>query len=151
MKRYDKISSLFWLLFALSICIQSIRLPLGSWDDPGPGFLPLGSGIILGLLSGVAYLQACRSKSESLPESWSVMKRWKNLILVLASLFCYAISLEILGFLLGTFLLLIVLSRGVEPQKWVISILGSAAVSLISYVVFELWLKTQLPKGILGF
>jgi len=144
-------SSLVWLMFALYICIESMRLPLGSWRDPGPGFLPVGSGIILGLLSGIVYLRARGSKSPEVKESWYSTERWKNLILVLAALFAYAIFLETLGFLLGTLLLLIFLFRGIEPQRWIVSIGGSALASFISYVVFELWLKTQLPKGILGF
>src|SRR5512136_3096452 len=109
MNRYDRMSSLFWLLFALLICTGSLRLSLGSWREPGPGFFPLGSGIILGLLSSIAYLQARAGKSESDRESWYPKERWKSLILVLAALFCYTISLEIPGFLLGTFLLLLVL------------------------------------------
>lgn len=151
MKRYDQISSLFWLFFALLICIQSIRLPLGTWDDPGPGFLPLGSGIVLGLLSSITYLKAHLRKSQGVQQAWFPKERWKNLLLVLAALFGYTICLEILGFLITTFFLLILLFRGVEPQKWVVSILGSALISFASYVVFELWLKAQLPKGILGF
>jgi hypothetical protein len=43
------------------------------------------------------------------------------------------------------------LFRFVEPQKWVVAVGGSALASIASYVVFELWLKTQLPRGILGF
>jgi len=67
------------------------------------------------------------------------------------ALFWYAIFLEILGFLMVTFLLLIFLFRGIEPQRWLVSVGGSALASLICYAIFELWLKTQLPKGILGF
>jgi len=150
MKKYDQMSSLVWLLFALYICLESIRLPLGSWRDPGAGFLPLGSGIFLGFLSIVSYLQAHLSRSEDVRDSWYSKERWKNLILVLAALLAYAIFLEILGFLLGTFLLLIFLFRGIEPQRWAVAIGGSALASFLSYAVFELWLRTQLPKGILG-
>ena len=151
MKKNDQMSSLVWLLLALYICTESMRLPLGAWRDPGPGFLPLGSGIILGILSGIAYLKASMSKSPEAKGSWYSKERWKNLVVVVVALFAYAIFLEILGFLLATFLLLIFLFRGIEPQKWVVSIGGSALASFISYAVFELWLKTQLPKGILGF
>jgi hypothetical protein len=38
-----------------------------------------------------------------------------------------------------------------EPQRWLVAIGGSAIASISSYAVFELWLKTQLPKGFLGF
>jgi len=71
--------------------------------------------------------------------------------LVLAVLLAYTAFLEVLGFLLATFLLLLFLFRGIEPQRWVVSIGGSALTSFITYALFELWLKTQLPKGFIGF
>lgn len=151
MKRYDQISGLVWLFFAVYICIASFQSPLGSWRDPGPGFVPLISGIVLGGLSFLCYVRARLSKSEEARESWYPKEKWKKLISVLAALFAYAIFFEILGFLLATFLLLIFLFRGIEPQRWVVAIGGSALASFLSYAIFELWLRTQLPKGVLGF
>ena len=50
MNQYDRMSSGFWLLFSGYICVESFRLPLGSFRDPGPGFLPLLVGILLALV-----------------------------------------------------------------------------------------------------
>lgn len=152
MKRHDIISSLFCLFFALLICIESIRtLPLGSLHNPGPGFLPLVSGITLGLLSGISYLRALFAKSEEVKGLWYSKERWKNLVLILAALFAYASFLEIIGFLVSTFCLLFFLFRTFEPMKWSLVIGGSAAASFALYALFDLWLKVQLPRGILGF
>jgi putative tricarboxylic transport membrane protein len=110
-------------------------------------------GIFLGIFSIIAFLQAFLSKeTEEIVQSWYPKKRWKKLIWVLVAMFAYAFCLEILGFLVSTFLLLVLLFRaGMEPQRWLVAIGGSAIASISSYAVFELWLKTQLPKGILGF
>ena len=152
MKKYDQISSFVWLAFAIYICIESIRLPLGSFRDPGPGFLPLLVGLILAALSVVCFIQARAAESTDQKGSWYSQERRKNLIWILLALFAYALVLDILGFLISTFLLLSFLFRfGMEPQKWFWAIGGSVIASLSCYVVFELWLRTQLPKGILGF
>lgn len=151
MKKNDEISSLVWMSLAAYICIESIRLPVGSWRDPGAGFFPLLSGIFLGFLSGLAFVKARLQKQKESGETWYSKDKWKSLISVLVVLFGYAFLLEIFGFLLSTFLLLIFLFRGIEPQRWVVAIGGSALASILSYAVFQLWLKTQLPKGILGF
>ena len=151
MRKYDQISSLVWLAFAVCIGVESLRLPLGTWRDPGPGFLPLGSGIFLGIFAGIAFFQA-RMRDEDKPRgSWYSPERSKSLLLILGALFGYALVLDALGFLVSTFILLLVLFRFVEPQKWIVVIGGSALASITCYVVFELWLKTQLPRGILGF
>jgi len=151
LKKYDKISSLIFLLFAAYICIESLRLPLGSWRDPGAGFLPLGSGLCLGILSIVAYFQARFRAGEDVWRPWYSKERRKSLLIILGLLFAYALILEFLGFLLGTFILLLMLFRLVEQQKWVVAVGGSAIASIVSYAVFQVWLKTQLPRGIFGF
>ena len=151
MRLYDQSSSSVWILFALYICIESIRMPLGTLREPGPGFVPLISGILLGGLSLVCFLKAHLSASAETKAPQYSKVRWKNLILILTTLCVYTLFLEVLGFILDTFLLLILLFRSIEPQKWTVTIGGSALTSSVCYAVFELWLKSQLPKGILGF
>ena len=153
MRRYDQMSSLVWLILAICICIESSRLSFGSFHNPGPGFLPLLVGLILGIFSLIVFLQATLSgkPQESLPP-WYPKERWRKLIWVLIALFSYAVCLETLGFLISTFLLLVFLFRyGMEPKRWVVAIGASAMASFSSYAVFELWLRTQLPRGIFGF
>jgi hypothetical protein len=151
MKNYDQITSLVLLSLAVYISIESSRLPLGSWRDPGAGFLPLGSGLCLGILSMVNYLQARFRKEDDVRGSWYSKDRWKRLIVILAVLFGYSLILDFMGFLASTFILLLMLFRLVEPQKWAVAVGGSTLASVVSYVVFEIWLKTQLPRGIFGF
>jgi hypothetical protein len=55
-----------------------------------------------------------------------------------------------LGFLLSTFVFLVFLLRVIEPQRWPVALLGSIAVSVAFFCLFELGLKSQLPKGPLG-
>jgi putative tricarboxylic transport membrane protein len=153
MKRHDQMSSLVWLAFAIFICIESSRLSFGSFHNPGPGLLPLLVGILLGIFSIIVFLQAYLSdQSQEIVPSWYPKEKWKKLIWALVALFAYAVCLEILGFLISTFLLLVYLFRsGMESKRWAVAIGGSVIASFSSYAVFELWLKTQLPRGILGF
>jgi len=150
MKKYDQMSSLLWLALAFYIGIESLRLPLGSWRDPGPGFLPLGAGIGLAILSLTVFSQARFRTEGRTRKGWYSQERWKSLLVILGVLFGYALFLDFLGFLVSTFLLLVMLFRFVEPQRWIVAIGGSALASIASYIVFEVWLKTQLPKGIFG-
>jgi putative tricarboxylic transport membrane protein len=151
MKRKGQISSLAWLFFAIFICIESIRLPLGSFADPDAGFLPLGLGIMLGILSSIDYIQSSKSKMQEARESWYSKERWPKLILVLAGLFVYIICLEILGFPISTTLILIFLFRAIKPQRWAVAVGGGILSASAFYVIFGLLLKVQLPKGIWGF
>ena len=152
MKNPDRKSSLVWLVFAGLICIESLRLPIGSLREPGPGFLPLFVGFLLVGLSLVCFLQARLEPPNGARETWYSRERWKTLAWILVSLFAYAGTLDLLGFILSSFLLLVFLFRfGISPQRWIWAIGGGAIASLSCYAIFELWLRTQLPKGILGF
>ncbi len=150
MKRLDRMSSLFWLAFAAYIMVESLRLPLGSLRDPGAGFFPLGSGLILAGLSVVNYLQARRGPDME-ERSWYSEERWPNVIMVVAGLVVYTVLLGTLGFLISTFLLMIFLLRAIDPQKWMVTLGGSALGVAMFYVVFKFLLKVQLPKGMWGF
>ena len=152
MNKNDRMSSGVWLLFSGYICVESLRLPLGSFRDPGPGFLPLLVGILLAALTLVSFFQARPGKAPDSREPWYPRQRWKNLIGILCALLAYAGILDVLGFLISTFLLLVFLFRSsLEPRSWPWAIGGSLIASISCYVVFELWLRTQLPKGFLGF
>lgn len=152
MEKPDRISSIVWLFFALYICIGSIYLPLGSIQDPGAGFFPLLTGLFLAGLSIICYIKARINRSKDQKLSWYSKERLKKLVCVVSAMFAYALVLNLLGFLISTFLLLILLFKiGMESNKWLLAIGGSFATSISCYIIFEVWLRTQLPKGILGF
>ena len=76
---------------------------------------------------------------------------WHKVIIVLASLFIYAILLPSLGYLIATFGLLALLFGIMSRQRLWIPIASALITALLSYLIFYVWLGVQLPKGILGF
>jgi putative tricarboxylic transport membrane protein len=152
MEQRDRISSLVFLVFSFLVCVGSYRLPvgIGIWHEPGPGFFPFWAGMIMGVLSFLAYLKALRTKGADIGP-WYSRERWKKVLLILVILVAYAFVLEKLGFVVSTFLLLFVLFKVVEDQRWWLAVGGSLAVAIVSYGIFDRWLKLQLPKGFWGF
>ena len=152
MEHRDRISSLILLVFSFLVCVESYRLPvgIGSWNDPGPGFFPFWAGVIMGVLSFVAYLKALRTQGEDIGP-WYSREKWKKVFWILVIIMAYAFVLERAGFVVSTFLLLFVLFRVVEGQRWGFAVGGSLAVAVLSYGIFDRWLKLQLPKGFWGF
>ena len=143
----DLRSSLFWLAIAIFFCLVSFtKLNLGTLHQPGPGFFPLWGGVMLGLLSLVLLLNSVR-KSETLSLSGL---RSPKLLLVTGALLAYLLLLEPLGFMTVTFLFLFLLLR-MEYSGWLFSSVSALLGAFSSYALFQLWLKTQLPIGPLGF
>jgi putative tricarboxylic transport membrane protein len=148
----DQSSSLVWLALAILIGAETLRkLSFGSFRDPGPGFVPIISGIILGILSLIHYIQSFLDKGKRKQVSGNLPERWKALLIVYTSLISYVFLLEPLGFLVATFFLLFILFRIAESRPWTVLIGASALTSMVTFLIFDVFLKCQLPKGILSF
>jgi putative tricarboxylic transport membrane protein len=149
--RKEEGSSLVWLGLAVLICVGSLRLSLGSFKNPGPGFFPFIAGLVLGVLAAVVYLQARRAASstgETKAPLWANPSGVKKVVLTTIVLLVYAIGMYYVGFLVSTFIFFVFLLRTIEPQRWSLVILESLLASGISYLIFEIWLQAQLPRGI---
>jgi len=152
MSSADRISGIFWLLFSVFISIESYRLGLGNVHQPGAGFIFFWTAVAMGVLSIAVFVRAWFGKKTGARESPVFGKEnVLKIILVLLSLFLYAFFMEAMGFIPITLLLFIFLLGMIEKRRWVFTIFVSVAVTGISYLLFEIWLKSQLPKGILGF
>lgn len=152
MGKADRISGIFWLIFSLIMSIESYRVGLGTLHKPGPGFLFFWTSIFLGIMSLITLVRAWRTKKTGETEIPIFGKlNITKIILVLISIFLYALLMETLGFILITLLLFIYLLRVIEKKSWLLTIFVSITVSAIAYLIFETWLKCQLPKGFLMF
>ena len=146
MRRAEQITCLFWLALAGALCVGSIQLKVGTPSEPGSGFLPFGTGLLLGILALFHLVQITFRKDEK-EEPLLGEVRWRRGACVVASLVIYALLLPLLGYLLSTFFLMAILFSIYERKKW--WVVGSAGllVVLVTYLVFHHWLKVQFPAG----
>jgi putative tricarboxylic transport membrane protein len=152
MGRADRISGLFWFLFSVFVSFESYRLGLGILNQPGPGFFFFWTGIAVAILSLVVILRSFGTQvPEEDKEAPTGRRTATKVILVLVALFLYAVLMEWLGFLIVTLLLFVFLLGVIEKKKWWFAVLVSLTVTALSYLLFEVGLQSQLPKGILEF
>ena len=74
-----------------------------------------------------------------------------KIALVSASVFLYALFMERLGFIPVTLILLLFLLGVIERKGITLSVFISVVVTAAAYLIFEVLLHSQLPKGFLGF
>ena len=150
MRTYEIISTLFFMALGVWVAIGGWRLQFGEWKNPGPGFIPVLSGILIFLLSALWLVM-------TLVKKWGMGERkiffsepgssLKVILSVLALVF-YAILLDRVGFMISTFVLLIFLFRAIEPQSWKISIAMAFIVTFFCVFCFQVWLQVQFPEGL---
>lgn len=153
MAKGDRISGIFWLVFSLVMAMESYHLGVGNLHSPQAGFLPFVASITLGILSFFLLLSIKSKKPKFRGETEDITFNrplLSKVIYVIISLFLYAIFLDALGFVLVSMILIAFMLRVIEPQKWYVVTLGTIFIPIFAYLLFDVFLKVQLPKGFLG-
>jgi len=151
MNRHDVASGFFLLAIAMFALMKAVELGVGTFLAPGPGFVFFWSGAVLGVLSIILALGGMigRKKPTKLVESFKGLK-WHQSLAATVALFLYAAFLDYLGFLLATFLILLLLVGLGRPKPWV-AVGWSLLTVLVTYLVFHKGLQIQFPAGLLPF
>lgn len=151
MDRRHLISGLFWLAISIFVGIMATELGVGTVSSPGSGFLFFWSSLILGALSVILIIKSILGKREAklLIDLWKGLK-WGKAVLAIITIFLYALILTELGFILATFLLMILLF-GIGKLKYWVTVMSAFITVMLSYIIFHFLLQIQFPRGIFGW
>lgn len=150
MRRYDLVSTFFLTMLAVYVTISGFRLGFGAWHEPGPGFLAVLSGLVLGALAAVWFVRVLgkpRRPGEAARRFIAERGGLRKVGLTAAALAGFALLLEPLGFPLTTLAFMIFLLRVIEPQRWGLALALSLVTMVLCVIVFQFWLQVQFPEG----
>lgn len=148
-------SSLVLILIGVVYLVYGSRYPWERLANPGPGFFPAVIGAIF--LAGSAVLCVSsffHSRKEpgntsagahSQPDAGS-----RKLWLLLALLAVYLLTVEPIGYLINSFLLMFFSARLMGARGLGRTLLLAVGMTLGTYLLFGVWLQVPLPKGIWG-
>lgn len=149
MVSYDRMSALFWLGLGIGISAESIRLGPGSLSAPGPGLIPMGCGLLLGILGVALFISTFTRGAEEKEAVWEEGLKWWTLILALLSITGYALLIDVLGFGLTTLLWMAFICR-LGKMGWKGTAVMSVFTTILCYVLFVYFLGIRFPRGIVG-
>ena len=148
-KRSDVIIFLIIVALAVFICQQSILIQIGSLQNPGPGLFPFCTGLGIGFLAVLYFLESTvltKNEVEELQVNATFQKSGK-LLTVSLSLFAYIFLVHWFGFVYVTFAFAVFFLRVVSPLSWSRIALTAFLITLGNYLIFVWWLDVNLPKG----
>jgi putative tricarboxylic transport membrane protein len=149
MIRAEKVTCLLFMAFALFVGFESIKYPLGTLDNPGPGFLPLLLGIAMALMSVALTVRVWKKGKTGVPRPfWTEKGGLSKVSLAFATILLFTVLLEITGYMFNILILFLILLRPIGRQKWSWSIAISLGAVLVAYLLFDKWLMIPLPRGI---
>lgn len=150
MKRANLAAAVGLVLLAGFMWFESRRLSFGTFRVPHTGFYPkILIGLLL-LLALACLAQTWRDQTMERPVERIPAEGWIRIGATLATLIGFALVLEWLGFLLSTFILMVLLLRAVEAPKWSRVIVVSLVTAALAYGLFGWLLGVPLPAGVLG-
>lgn len=145
--RSDQFSGLLLLVLALYVGWQNRAYPVGSLQEPGPGYMPLLLAVFLGLMG--LLIMAWGGKSTPLAAiPWPEAKR--ALVIMLVCL-VGSFALERLGYRITIIAMLIVFLGVLERRRPWMVLLVSIGFSFISFYVIGDLLDVPLPRSRWGF
>ena len=138
------------LVFCLGTAIlwEGRTLAFGSFRNPGSGMFPALIAALMLVLSVILIALPPKTESRGSSISGKVVLRIGS---VFAALVIYAVFLEVLGFLIVSFVLATFLFAVFESQKYWLAVLKAFVLTGLTYVLFETLLKSNLPRGLLSF
>ncbi|MGN4126379.1 tripartite tricarboxylate transporter TctB family protein [Lysinibacillus sphaericus] len=150
---FDKISSIVFFIIGILFVVQATQISDSAYGSTvGPKTFPLGLGIILVLLSLRLFYETWRQavkarlakgpKSPSKPFSNEI----KKFFILFVSAIAYVFFLEIVGYVITTFIFLLIGFQTMERGKIVVSVIISAAFSVGIYYLFSVILGGSLPS-----
>jgi hypothetical protein len=141
----------FLLLFGALIALwHALRLPLWTFQGPGPGLFPQALAAMCVLLSIVEILAPREVPLRSAWEEAAIapeLREHKTFAVYVASIFIMTAGAFYAGFAVTTFALVLVVLRFGEGAGWGRSIFTGAAYVLAGWVTFGTLLRVNLPEG----
>jgi putative tricarboxylic transport membrane protein len=138
------------LAVGLSFLIGALSFPFLLQGIPGPGFLPLlvsfgiiGAGVVI-------VFGAVRDRARAAVK-WPPISGWLRVVLMLAAMAASFLLLEALGFVIVTALFMAVMVYCLGERSWRILVTVPVLSAVGLYIVFAVWLRVPLPKGIITF
>ncbi|PLS07320.1 tripartite tricarboxylate transporter TctB family protein [Neobacillus cucumis] len=141
--KFDRFASILFLTVGVLFIIGSKHISSSSYGSVvGPDIFPFILGILLVLLSIRLFYETFIKQSN---KSQKEKLDYKPFLIIFVATLVYMLALESVGYVITTFLFLVVCFQTMERKKLVSSIIISAAFSGIIYFLFVEVLKGTLP------
>lgn len=142
-KNFDRVAGIAFLIVGIIFLVESQKISDSAYGSSvGPKIFPMWLGIILIALSIRLLYETFKYKTE---KSGKEQLQYKKFLIIFVSAILYAFLLEKIGYVVSTFLFLLIAFQTMERGKIVYSVLISAFFSIGVYYFFSELLGGSLP------
>jgi len=152
MRRISKFHpELFFIFLAMVlgmvIIVVSLKYGFGSLRKPGPGLYPFFIGLLILSFSIALLILGLKSKRS---EPLFTKSGLKTFLLMVITFCLWIMMMPVLGYVLVTFAVAFAFCKIMKLEGWLKPFALSVATASFIYLLFDVWLYIDLPKGLLG-
>jgi hypothetical protein len=134
-------------LFGAVVVFDSIRIG-ARWgeDGPQPGYFPFYVGLSICVASVTILVRALRDPALA-AKSFVSRESLKKILTVLVPTVVYVALIKYLGFYVASTLYIAYFMWALGRYPWIKIVPVAAGVSVVFFLIFEVWFLVPLPKG----
>ena len=121
-------------------CLIALGYSFGTAGRMGPGYFPRALGLLLAFLGAILVIRSFKLEGEKI--SFPTLL---PLGIVLLSVFAFGISVNYLGLVVATIILVLIASTASHEYRWKESVIAAIALAIFVVIAFRYGLKLQLP------
>ena len=139
------ITAIFFLVVGSVVMWDSSRIGAG-WGSDGPqsGYFPFYIGLLMNIASAVNLLLAIKSSRAS---SFVSRPQFRLVMAIFLPCLVYVAAMQWVGLYVASLVFIAVFMRWQGKFSWLKSVVTSAVVVIVLFVMFEIWFKVPLIKG----
>ena len=144
----EAIVALIILVVGIVVVFSSIKLG-ATWtsDGPGSGYFPFYIGLMLCLSGAVTLFQNSVGKNKN-TDSFVDKEQLKRVLSVLIPACGYVVAIHFTGVYVASTIYIALFMVVLGKYSWLKSVMTACAVNGIFFLMFEVWFKVPLYKGI---
>jgi len=147
-KSWQRYAGLVFLAVAALVIQQSVYvLRLFDHGQPGSGFMPFGLGVILAVLAVSLIATSRGTEAEQVP-FWEP-RAWRHPLLAIIITSVYIVVFDDIGAITSVVVLVAGWLLFVEHKSVLVSASTGVLTGLVVYLVFDRFLQTPFPRGLL--
>ncbi len=137
------------LLFLLGAVVIYDSARIGArWGEDGPqaGYFPFYIGVLICIATGVVFYRALGDKAKA-AKSFVTRGAFRQVLWMLLPSIVYVALVKPLGIYVSSTLFIAFFMRRLGRYPWLKVVAVAVGVSLVFFLLFEVWFKVPLPKG----
>ena len=139
----DFLSGLMFLVVGIAFAVGATNYSMGSSARPGAGYFPLILSVIMAILGAVVLFKALTIETEGGDPVGDIA--WRPLIVIVASIAAFGVTLPWLGMLAAVPVLIVMVSLAGDEFGWKGVIVNSLVLTAFAWFVFVWGLKLTIP------